>query len=248
MSDEGPVFYDNEEVFQTYLQHRHRPDNPNDTLEKPVLLELLGAVRGTYILDLGCGEAALGKELLAQGAVTYLGLDGSRNMVARATHTLEGTAGSVIQADIRMWAYPVQAFDRVISRLALHYIEDIAHVFQSVFQTLRPGGRFVFSVEHPVITSCDRAYQAGSVRQGWIVDDYFAVGPRMTHWLGGQVIKYHRTVEAYFGGLQNVGFVVESVRESQPQRQQFSQEETYRRRKRIPLFLFFAARKPSRSA
>ena len=35
MSDEGPAFYDNEEVFQTYLQHRHRPDNPNDTLEKP---------------------------------------------------------------------------------------------------------------------------------------------------------------------------------------------------------------------
>jgi len=70
----------------------------------------------------------------------------------------------------------------------------------------------------------------------------------MTPWLGGHVIKYHRTVEAYFGGLQNAGFVVESVRESQPQRQQFSQEETYRRRQRIPLFLFFAARKPSRSA
>ena len=58
------------------------------------------------------------------------------------------------------------------------------------------------------------------------------------------MVKYHRTVEEYFLGLQTAGFVVECLRESRPERQWFVHEETYQRRTRIPLFLFLAARKP----
>lgn len=76
-----------------------------------------------------------------------------------------------------------------------------------------------------------------------VVDGYFEVGQRVTHWLGAQVVKYHRTVEEYFLGLQTAGFVVERLRESRPKRQWFTDEGTYRRRTRIPLFLFFMARK-----
>jgi SAM-dependent methyltransferase len=244
VSYEGPQFYDKAAVFQTYMQHRQRPDNPNDTLEKPILLALLGSVSGAHLLDLGCGDAALGTTLLAQGAASYLGLDGSRNMVAQAQQTLAGSIGQVVYADLRSWTYPPATFDCVLSRLALHYIADVDDVFQQVFQTLRPTGRFVFSVEHPVITSCDRAWQGGGVRQAWIVDDYFDSSRRVTHWLGEQVVKYHRTVEEYFRGLQSAGFVVEQLRESRPERQWFVHEETYQRRTRIPLFLFLAARKP----
>lgn len=244
MSYEGPQFYDHATVFQTYMHHRQRPDNPNDTLERPIIVALLGPVRGAHLLDLGCGDAALGPALLAQGAASYLGLDGSQNMVERAQQTLTGTGGRVIQADMRSWAYPANTFDLVLSRLALHYIADVAPVFQQVFQTLRPTGRFVFSVEHPVLTSSDRAWQGGGGRQEWMVDHYFDVGQRVTHWLGAQVVKYHRTVEDYFLGLQTAGFVVERLRESRPERQWFTHEATYRRRTRIPLFLFFAARKP----
>ena len=244
MSYEGPQFYDNAAVFQSYMQHRQRSDNPNDTLEMPILLALLGPVSGAHLLDLGCGDAAIGKTLLVQGAASYLGLDGSRNMIDRAQQTLTGTGGKVLQANIRSWAYPADTFDLVLSRLALHYIADVAPVFQHVWQTLRPTGRFVFSVEHPVLTSCDRAWQGGGERQAWIVDDYFDVGQRVTHWLGAQVVKYHRTVEEYFLGLQTAGFVVERLRESRPEPQWFAQEKTYQRRTRIPLFLFLAARKP----
>ena len=133
MSYKGSQFYDNEAVFQTYVQHRQRPDNPNDTLEMPIISVLLGPVRDAHLLDLGCGDAAMGKALLAQGAASYLGLDGSRNMVARAQQTLAGTGGRVIQADIRSWGYPVHTFDLVLSRLALHYIADVDDVFQHVF-------------------------------------------------------------------------------------------------------------------
>ena len=117
---EGSRFYDNEAVFETYVQRRQRADNPNDTLEKPVVLALLGAVEGCDLLDLGCGDAGLGHELLAQGAASYLGVDGSHRMVDQAARQLAGTAGRVEQADIRFWTYPPVAFDRVLARLVLH--------------------------------------------------------------------------------------------------------------------------------
>ena len=54
------------------------------------------------------------------------------------------------------------------------------------------------------------------------------------------MVKYHRTVEDYFVGLQRAGFAVESVREAEPQREWFEDDDTYQRRKRIPLFLIMA--------
>ncbi|MBI1880029.1 MAG: class I SAM-dependent methyltransferase [Chloroflexi bacterium] len=243
MSPMGPAFYDDNVVFATYRQRRQRPDNPNDTLEKPVTCELIGPVLGQRVLDLGCGDADFGRELLNDGVAAYVGIEGSRNMVTVAQQTLAGTTGQVIQSNIEDWTYPEQAFDLVMARLVLHYIADLSTIFRSVHRTLIKGGQFVFSVEHPVITSCDRGWPEGAPRQDWIVDDYFTTGWRVTKWLGGTVQKYHRTIEDYFTALQQAGFVIEQLRESRPQREYFSDEQLYERRKRIPLFLFLAGRK-----
>jgi cyclopropane fatty-acyl-phospholipid synthase-like methyltransferase len=245
MTHDGPAFYDDDAIFNTYMASRIRRDNPNDTLEKPVIFELVGDLTNRRILDLGCGDAAFGREALSQGCQTYLGLEGSRNMVEAAQQGLAETLGQVVQATLENWEYPTEAFDLVISRLVFHYIQDVELVFQRVHKTLAEGGQFVFSVEHPVITSCDRNWQGNGPRQDWIVDNYFNTGSRLTSWLGGQVIKYHRTVENYFVGLQEAGFAVESVREAAPQREWFEHDATYHRRQRIPLFLLMAGHKRS---
>ena len=244
MGATGSAFYDDDTVFATYQQRRQRADNPNDTLEKPVILELIGDIAGKHVLDLGCGDAAIGRELLQTGATAYLGVDGSANMAALATQTLAGTSGRVIHHAVEDWRYPATTFDLVLARLVLHYIADLPALLAQIWRTLRPGGSLVFSVEHPVITSSDRGWVQGGARQDWLVDNYFDTGPRATDWMGGQVEKYHRTVEDYFNTLQCAGFVVEHLRESSPQRQHFQDEQTYLRRKRIPLFLFMVGRKP----
>jgi SAM-dependent methyltransferase len=243
MSTRGPAFYDDDTIFATYMAHRQEPDNPPDTLEKPVLLDLVGEVAGLHILDLGCGAAVFGRTALEQGCRTYVGVEGSRNMVAMAKKTLADSVGEVIHATLEAWDYPTAAFDLVVSRLALHYIEDFAAVCTHVYQTLAPSGRFIFSVEHPVITSCAQSWQSVGSRQDWIVDTYFVGGPRSTTWLGGEVVRYHRTVEEYFGSLQRAGFVVEQLRESCPRPELFADEAAYEQHKRVPLFLFLAARK-----
>jgi SAM-dependent methyltransferase len=244
---EGPNFYDDDAIFKTYMVRRRRADNPNDTMEKPVILELIGEFTNQRILDLGCGDATFGEEALAQGCQTYLGIDGSINMITSAQQVLEGTNGKVVQASIESWEYPTQAFDLVISRLVLHYIKDIDTVFRQIHQALTHHGRFVFSIEHPVITSCDRGWQGNGPRQDWLVDNYFDTGERITAWMGGQVIKYHRTIEDYFVRLQRAGFLIESLCEAAPRPEQFGNDnETYQRRKRIPLFLIMACQKNSR--
>ncbi|MBD3884443.1 class I SAM-dependent methyltransferase [Phormidium tenue FACHB-886] len=244
MDKAGSSFYDDDLVFATYMRHRHRPDTPNETLEKPVILELVAPIANKCILDLGCGDAAIGKEFLHNGAASYTGVEGSQKMVEAAIEMLTGTSGQVILQTIEDWVYPAIAFDLVLARLALHYIADLAPVFVNVFRTLAAGGQFVFSVEHPVITSCSRGWTGDTPRQDWIVDDYFSTGVRVTHWLGGTMQKYHRTIEDYFHLLQTTGFRIEALREAKPQRNHFLDAQTYERRKRIPLFLIFSARKP----
>jgi len=236
-------FYDHPAVQAQYFAHRDRPDNPNDTLERPIFLQLVGDLRELDILDLGCGDAAFGREALAQGARSYEGIDVAQAMIELARQTLTGTPGKVRRKSIEAWqaAQPEQV-DLAVSRLALHYIEQIEPVFQQIHQVLRPGGRPVFSVEHPVITS-NFANLAQGRRTSWIVDDYFKPGARIHQWLGQEVTKYHRTLEDYLDRITHTGFELERLRESRPQRENFSSESEYNRRLRIPLFLLIAARK-----
>ncbi|MBI1282131.1 MAG: methyltransferase domain-containing protein [Anaerolineaceae bacterium] len=227
------------------MQRRQRGESPNDTIEKPVMMELIGAVRGKRILDLGCGDAAFGRESLAHGCASYLGIEGSQNMVNVAKETLAGTKGEVIHTTLENWDYPTAAFDLVVSRLVLHYVDDLHMLLTNIHKALVSSGQFIFSAEHPVITSSDKGWQSGTQRQDWIVDHYFDTGKRVTNWMGGSVRKYHRTLEDYFRETQRAGFTIEQLREGHPQRENFLTDETYQRRKRIPLFLMMSLSKQS---
>jgi SAM-dependent methyltransferase len=238
----GPAFYDDDAIFATYTAHRHRPGNPNDTLEGPAFIAMLGPVDGLRVFDLGCGDAGFGRALLNAGCADYTGVDGSRKMCAAARRTLAGTAGRVVEATIEAFDAPPSSADLIVSRLALHYVANVDAVFAGVHRTLVDGGRLVFSVEHPVITSCARGWEPGTPRQEWLVDDYHMSGPRATRWLGGNVLKHHRTVEDYFRALRKAGFAVEELQEGRPEREHLGPAE-YARRARIPLFLLIAARK-----
>ncbi len=238
----GPDFYDNEDVFDVYMNHRlNRPETPNDTMEEPVIWELAKDVTNMRVLDLGCGDGQFGLKLLDAGAKSYTGVEGSKNMATAAEANLKTSAGTVQHAALEHWDYPAQQFDIVFSRLVLHYIQDLNKVFNQVHQTLDDNGRFIFSVEHPVITSTEKRWKGLGKRQDWLVDDYFRSGRRENSWLGGKVIKYHRSIEQIFTGLQQAGFIVEALREATPIRENFSSTETYERRNRIPLFLILSA-------
>lgn len=240
---DGASFYDDNDVFNIYMSRRQRAENPNDTIEKPIMMELIGSVQNKRIVDLGCGDASFGREAFLNGCASYTGVEGSQNMVDIARRNLENTNGQIIHSTLENWDYPTAEFDLVVSRLVLHYIEDLAALFANIHRALVDSGQFIFSAEHPVITSSDKGWQTGTQRQDWVVDNYFDTGERITNWMGGTVRKYHRTLEHYFTIAQQAGFTIEHLREGHPQREHFLTDETYQRRKRIPLFLIMSLRK-----
>jgi 2-polyprenyl-3-methyl-5-hydroxy-6-metoxy-1,4-benzoquinol methylase len=71
-------------LFERYQQHRAWSLNPNIVMEGPALFDELGPVSGLRVLDLGCGDGEIGRELCNVGAARYRGIDGSTRMVQAA--------------------------------------------------------------------------------------------------------------------------------------------------------------------
>lgn len=240
MEFRGSSAYDQEDFFSNYMKRRGRTDSPNNAIEAPVIYELIGDFQNKSILDLGCGDASFGRDLLHHGAASYTGVEGSEQMVKAAKLNLDNSNGTIFQESMESFGYPSNQFDIVTSRFAIHYVSDIHSLFQNVYRTLKVNGKFVFSVQHPLITSSFISKQAGDKRRNWIVDDYFLEGERKETWIGRVVVKYHRTIEQYFNALTLSGFKVVDLREGTPMREHFSNEEEFKRRQRIPVVLVFS--------
>ena len=101
------------------------------------VLDLLAARPGERILDLGCGDGALTKEIAALGA-RVVGVDASPDQVAAAqaagldAHVCDGHALTF-----------ENEFDAVFSNAALHWMGQPARVIAGVGRALKTGGRFV---------------------------------------------------------------------------------------------------------
>jgi SAM-dependent methyltransferase len=237
----GGAFYEDSELFERYRRHRAWPLSPNIVMERPALAEELGPVSGLRVLDLGCGDAEIGCELLNAGAARYRGIDGSARMVEAARGMLAGTTGEAVLCDVEDLAEPAGSFDLVLSRMALHYVADVGPVLRACFACLAPGGRLVLTVVHPVITSSDARASSSEPRRDWVVDDYFNTGPRDQQWLGARTVWHHRTIEDYVAELRDAGFVLANLRECAPHRERFDDDDAeFERRRRIPLVLLLA--------
>lgn len=240
MEFKGASVYDQPEFFTNYMNRRNRQDSPNNAIEGPIMFELLGVVQDKRILDLGCGDASFGKELLQLGARQYTGVEGSSQMSEAARSTLQGHNGFIHEETMESFHYPIDTFDIVTSRFAIHYVENLNLLFQQIFQSLNENGKFVFSVQHPLTTASFASKEKGERKENWIVDDYFREGERKEPWINQIVVKYHRTIEHYFIALRNAGFNIVDLREGTPKRAHFSSEEEFVRRQRIPVVLAFS--------
>ena len=241
----GESFYDAPGVHERYAAHRgDRRLSANYVMEQPAVLAEMGDPAGLRVLDLGCGDGAFGRWLLAAGARSYLGVDSSTRMVEQARRTLAGTTGRVDLADIQDFAADPDAVDLVTARLSMHYVADLDRVFASCARALAPAGRLILTVVHPVITSYTN-HPAGP-RTTWTVDDYFTPGPRIRAWMGSQVTWYHRTIETYFAAVTGAGLTITSIRECEPDPTRFADAvDELSRRRRVPLFFLLNAKTPA---
>jgi SAM-dependent methyltransferase len=146
---------------------------------------------------------------------------------------------------LRVVGLAAQSFDLAYSSLALHYVEDLAGLFATVHRALVPGGRLVFSVEHPILTAPTHPQWSldPAGRRTWPIDRYLVEGPRTTDWIAAGVIKQHRTVATTLNHLLRPGFTLSHVEEWGPTDVQIAAQPDWAEARDRPMFLLVAARR-----
>lgn len=211
--------YDDERFFEEYAKIPRSQEGLSAAGEWHQLKPLFPSLAGKNVLDLGCGYGWHCIFAARQGAAQVLGLDLSRKMIEEAIKRNKKTQIEYRVCGIEEYEYPESMWDCVVSNLALHYIENIEKVFQNVYKTLKPGGTFIFNIEHPVFTAGvgqDWIYTQSGKPLYWPVDNYFIPGARSTHFLGCDVVKQHHTLTQILMGLLDNGFSLEAVEEAKP--------------------------------
>lgn len=211
--------YDKEEFFKAYAQMPRSKGGLQAAGEWHQMRMLFPDLKGMAVLDLGCGYGWHSKYAADCGAASVLGIDLSEKMIAEAAKKNKDDKITYKVIGLEEYDYPVNTYDCVISNLVLHYIKDLDMIYKKVYSTLKPGGVFLFNIEHPVFTSGinqDWVYDENGKPQYWPVDNYFYPGERTTNFLGQNVPKQHHTLTQILMGLLHVGFCIEAVEEAQP--------------------------------
>jgi trans-aconitate methyltransferase len=156
------------------------------------VVELLAPRAGERILDLGCGDGVLTRQLQDMGC-EIVGVDSSPELVeAAAALGLEVYLQDATAIEFR------EEFDAVFSNAVLHWVKEPDEVIRRVFRALRPGGRFVAECGgHRCVETIQRALVAELERRGY---DGWAANP----W-------YFPTDQEYGDRLTRAGFDVRYI-------------------------------------
>lgn len=134
---------------------RNKPVLLSDFTARPFLLSWCEPLHGQQVLDLGCGEGYVARQLKERGAEHVEGVDISEEMIDRAVeaeNTLPlGIRYQVLDAS-QLSKFEDQQFDLVVAVFLFNYV-DCQHmtiIMKEVFRVLRRGGSFIFSVPHPL--------------------------------------------------------------------------------------------------
>jgi SAM-dependent methyltransferase len=122
----------------------------NGYYERPAMLNLAGDVHDRRILEAGCGSGPLMAALRDRGAIVT-GFDLSAAMIELARRRLGEDADLTVADLAKPLPYADAAFDDVVASLILHYLQDWTEPLAELRRVLKPGGRLILSVNHPIL-------------------------------------------------------------------------------------------------
>ncbi len=179
LNDEGRKLWNMKARFWDELQG----DNGNvfhRRLIEPSVLQLLDLQDGESVLDIGCGNGALARRLVAGGG-KVTAVDFSEKLIGFARQRSGRTGASVkyIDCDATDETALTQlgegGFDAITCTMALMDMPTIEPLFRAVTRLLREPGRFVFSTMHPAFNSNNPIFVHEKEDRDGAVSENFAV-------------------------------------------------------------------------
>ena len=208
----------------------------NAYYERPATLELAGDVAGRKILDIGCGAGPLAEQLTSRGA-TVSGFDTSQGMVELARQRLGGGSDIKVATLGEQLPYEDDSFDDAIASLVVHYLTVWSYALEEVRRVLKPGGRLIMSVNHPILYPFNHRGKDYFQLTQYTDEVTFKGKPaELTYW--------HRPLHDTMTALISAGFAIERVWEP-PYAKDAPEDvipEALRERDAFLSFLFFSLR------
>ncbi len=204
-------------------------------------------VRGMHrLLDIGTGEGQLARLAVAQGSSEVVGIDPTQGQSVEAVRRAGGPA--YVQAEGAALPFAAESFDGVLACLVFEHISSVDLAIAEVGRVLRPGGRFLFLLNHPLLQT------PGS---GWIDDhiideQYWRIGPYLVESDEIEEVEknvfvpfVHRPMSRYINAMATNGLLVHEMLEPAPPEGFLEKAAEYHDAASIPRLLVLHATKQS---
>jgi 2-polyprenyl-3-methyl-5-hydroxy-6-metoxy-1,4-benzoquinol methylase len=192
----------------------------------PALERLLQVQPGERILDVACGNG-LNARWMARLGAKVLGVDFSRVFLERArarkTPWDERITYREIDAtdEAALLALGEGTFNAIVCSMAMMDMAEIGPLVRAARALLAPGGRFVFSVQHPPFNNTSIAIMgerpAADTSAYFVkVAAYLTVPPGLGAGMPGEPTPhwyFHRPLHELFGAFFAAGWVIDGLEE-----------------------------------
>lgn len=209
----------------------------------PLAAAELGDAR--VILDIGCGDGQISRMMASAGA-QVVGIDPTWNQISVAHERAGGPAYLRTTADELPFADA--SFDAAVACLVFEHIDAVDAAIAEVARVVKPGGRFCFFLNHPLIQT------PGS---GWIDDhmidppeQYWRIGPYLVESesveqveLGVYIRFIHRPLSRYLNTLHEHGLLLERMVEPAPPPGFLERAPEYRDAATVPRLMYLRLRR-----
>lgn len=233
-----------------------RADSYHASVVAPNLLRLLKPTQGMRVIDIGCGDGFITREIAAMGA-EVVGTDISKEMVKLAQKAAAPNERYVATPAEKLSFAAGSSFDAATIVLALQNIEHLDAALAEAARVLRAGGRLFIVLNHPAFRIPKRTswgWDEEAKTQYRRLDGYMSearLSIDMEPGKGGRgktTVSFHRPLQVYVKALAKAGFVIDGLEEWISHKKseagpRAKSEDTAR--KEFPLFLLLAARKPA---
>lgn len=200
-----------------------------DLLIEPATLRLLDLKAGERVLDVACGAGRFARRMADLGA-TVIAIDQAENFITRAKQrsgeNTERLSFQVCSAANKksLLALSREKFDAVVCTMALMDMATIEPLISSLPDLLKPGGRFVFTITHPVFNSgtsrmtAEQYHENGQLKTRYSVSISDYLTPFQFEGIGvpGQPVSqdyFHRPLSLILNTCFKYGLVLDGIEE-----------------------------------